>query len=81
VSRWGQTIAPAGPAHASTAGRPRAASGIVGRTRKSNRLFDLRRAPWGSSLTIGVFAGCSATVLGGGSCSGFGIRRRRVSLA
>jgi hypothetical protein len=44
-------------------------------------LFDLRRAPLGFSLTIGVFAGCSAIVLGGGSCPGFGIRRRRVSLA
>jgi hypothetical protein len=45
------------------------------------RLFDLRRAPSDFSLAIGVFAGCSAIVLGGGSCPGFGIRRRRVSLA
>jgi hypothetical protein len=34
-------------------------------------LFDLKRAPSGSSLTIGGFAGCSATVLGAGSCPGF----------
>jgi hypothetical protein len=33
-----------------------------------NRLFDLRRAPSVSSLTIGGCAGCSATVLGAGSC-------------
>ena len=34
-------------------------------------LFDFRRAPSGSSLTIGGCAGCSATVLGVGSCPGF----------
>jgi hypothetical protein len=44
-------------------------------------LFDLRRAPSVSSLTIGGFAGCSATVLGVGSCLCSGIRRRRVSPA
>ena len=35
-----------------------------------HRLFDLRRAPSVSSLTIGGFAGCSATVLDAGSCAG-----------
>jgi hypothetical protein len=50
-------------------------------TRLVKRLFDLRRAPSDFSLAIGVFAGCSAIVLGGGSCPGFGIRRRRVLLA
>jgi hypothetical protein len=44
-------------------------------------LFDLRRAPLGSSLTIGGCAGCSATVLGAGSSPGCGTRRRRVSPA
>jgi nitroimidazol reductase NimA-like FMN-containing flavoprotein (pyridoxamine 5'-phosphate oxidase superfamily) len=34
-------------------------------------LFDLRRAPSVSSLTIGGCAGCSATVRGGGSSPGF----------
>jgi hypothetical protein len=33
-------------------------------------LFDLRRAPSGSSLTIGGCAGCSATVRGAGSSPG-----------
>jgi hypothetical protein len=42
-------------------------------------LFDLRRAPSGSSLTIGGLAGCSATVLGAGSCPGFGARAARCS--
>ena len=41
-------------------------------------LFDLRRAPSGSSLTIGGLAGCSATVLGAGICPGFGARAARV---
>jgi MFS family permease len=41
-------------------------------------LFDFRRAPSGSSLTIGGCAGCSATVPGGGSCPGSGTHRRRV---
>ena len=40
-----------------------------------------RRAPSGFSLTIGGCAGCSATVLGGGSCRDCGSRRRRVSPA
>jgi hypothetical protein len=44
-------------------------------------LFDLRRAPSVSSLTIGGCAGCSATVLGAGSFPGSGTRRRRVSPA
>ena len=44
-----------------------------------NGLFDLRRAPSGSSLTIGGSAECSATVLGADSCLGYGSRRRRVS--
>src|SRR3954467_8697686 len=35
-----------------------------------SRLFDFRRAPSGSSLTIGGCAGCSATVPGAGSCPG-----------
>ena len=35
-----------------------------------NWLFDFRRAPSGFSLTIGGCAGCSATVLGVGSCPG-----------
>jgi hypothetical protein len=47
----------------------------------ANRLFDFRRAPSGFSLTIGGCAGCSATVLGVGSCPGSGTRRRRVSPA
>ena len=33
-------------------------------------LFNFERAPSVSSLTIGGCAGCSATVLGGGSCPG-----------
>jgi group II intron reverse transcriptase/maturase len=35
-----------------------------------NRLFDFRRAPSSSSLTIGGCAGCSATVRGAGSSPG-----------
>jgi transposase len=46
----------------------------------TNELFS-RRAPSGFSLTIGGCAGCSATVLGAGSCPGSGTRRRRVSPA
>ncbi len=45
------------------------------------RLFDLRRAPSGSSLTIGGCAGCNATVLGAGSSLGSESHRRRVSPA
>ena len=44
-------------------------------------LFDLRRAPSVSSLTIGGCAGCSATVRGVGSSLCSGTRRRRVSPA
>jgi hypothetical protein len=63
-------------------GRRPAGTGIgVGATRDRARrevltgLFDLRRAPSVSSLTIGGCAGCSATVRGAGSCPGSGTRR------
>ena len=47
---------------------------------KGCRLFDFRRAPSGSSLTIGGFAGCSSTVPGGDGCPGSGSRRRAFHL-
>jgi len=48
---------------------------------RDSRLFDFRRAPSDSSLTIGGSAGCSATVPGASSCPGSGIRRRRPRAA
>ena len=47
----------------------------------ASRFFNFERAPSVSSLTIGGFAGCSATVPGGGSCPGSGSRKQRVSPA
>jgi hypothetical protein len=57
------------------------AAEALGACKSMTRLFNFRRAPSVSSLTIGGSAGCSATVPGAGSCPGSETRMRRVSPA